>query len=152
VNIDKIRLSGNPVLSYYFPAGQTQSLANRIDTIVKYPTAEARNGTGTGITYSASTGVFKNSNSYSVVVNVSATVITPQNTVGTRVMYITNSGQGVISYSSISPNLSDGSALCISGNFILNSDETFYVTFFQSSGDALVIGGNPANRITILVL
>lgn len=146
----KVRLSSNPVISYYFTTGQTQNISDRTNTVVKYPNADTRNSTGTGITYNVSTGVYTNSNSYSVVIVVSASLYYPGNAVGVRALSIifgtttaafcqTNSGANAISLNE-------------SASFIVNSSETFYVNTYQDSGSNLTIPADSISRVNVLVL
>jgi hypothetical protein len=152
VNINKIRLSGNPVISYYFTTGQTQDIPAGVNTAVKYPTAETRNATGTGITYSSSTGVFTNSNSYSVVIVVSASVLYPTSPLGARTITIIHSTMSQMNICQVAGTAAAGVAVPISSTFILNANETFYVNAYQDSGGILTISPNTANRVSVLVL
>jgi hypothetical protein len=147
--IGKVRLSSNPVLSYYFTTGQTQNISNTTNTPVKYPTASTRNGTGTGITYNSTTGYFTNSNSYSVVVVVSTNIFFPQSTIGRRILSIitTTSTEG---FSQV--NTGSEVALNITASFILNTGETFYGNCYQESGGTLTIPAIDLTRISIVVL
>ena len=152
VNINKIRLSGNPVLAYYFTSAQTQSIPNITDTIVKWPTLESRSGTGTGITYSTATGIFTNSNSYTVVLSVCACINFAFNAVGNRVFYLEHNVLGRLSVSNIATN-TDTPGLNVSSCFIINANETFYFGAYQSSGTALNIAGVATpNRVSLLVM
>ena len=150
--VGKVRLSSNPVLSYYFTVGQTQNIPDVTNTVLKYPTSETRNATGTGITYSTTDGIFTNSNSYSVVIVVSATVLFPSNSSGVRVLSIINSF-GTAAFNQVNANSStDLIALNASSTFILKSDETFYANVYQNTGGILTIPANTVNRINVLVL
>ena len=151
VNINKLRLSTSPVIGYFFDIGLTQILTNGSNT-VKYPNAETRlgNGSGTGITYSPTTGIFTNSNSYSVVIVVSASVFFPANSVGSRTLSI------ITSYATVSFNqiiaTSLPMALHSSAIVALNANETVLINVYQDSGGNLTIGGNNVNRVNLLVL
>ena len=155
VNINKIRLSGTPMVSYSFGT-ISQTIPNGSDTIVLFPTADIRNGTGTGITYTPATGVFTNSNSYSVTITACASIGFASNSVGFRVAYIvhSNSSIGRIAMIDVTATVGDPSVLSLSGVTVLNSGEYVYMSVYQTSGVALNIGGAVLNvsRISILVL
>ncbi len=153
INLGKVRFTNPPVLAYYFTSAQTQSIPNGTDTTIKWPTLESRSGTGTGITYNSTTGVFTNSNSYSVVITLCASITYPLNSSGIRVLVVTHSALDRVAFTDIQTNALDFCALSTSSVFIMNAGETFFCGTYQTAGGALNLGGAATpNRISLLVM
>jgi hypothetical protein len=148
-----LRISNSPMIAYQFGTS-TQSIFNNSLTDVLYPTADLRNGTLTGLSYAPATGIFTNSNAYSITLTVSASVSFANNTTGIRVIWIETSGQGRIGLCSLNTILGDPTACNITLTFVLNTTETFKVRCYQNCGGSLNIGGSTdfPSRVSVLVL
>lgn len=147
-----IRYVTPPTISYSFGT-LTQSILNATDTIINFPTANARNGTATGIGYSA--GTFTNNNAYSVTLNVSASVAFASNASGFRVLVINTASQGRLGMNdTVNNGAGEASVLSTSSTFVLNAGETFTILGYQTSGGALNVGGSTltVSRVSVLVM
>ena len=130
----------------------TQSIGNTSDVLVLFPSLVSGSSTYTGLTYSA--GTFTNSNSYSIAVSITATLIFAVNTTGGRVAYILPSGlprQGIV-YTNATATYE--TCINISANFIMTAGSTFGVYVFQSSGGALnlTFTATAYSTVSIMVL
>jgi len=131
----------------------TQSINSFTDTTVFFPTLNSTySGSYTGITYSA--GVFTNSNSYPISVNVAANIGFSFNTVGVRWIILVHSVLGRIWISNMNAATDNFSAMGCACNFRLLAGESFYILAYHSSTTSpltLLIGGGTPN-ISISVL
>lgn len=149
-----IRYVYTPVISYSFSGTQFQTIVNGTDTIIKFPSAETMNGTGTGITYSVSTGKFTNSNSYSVTITACASISYALYNNGIRTIVLVHSGLGRIGMVNLYANALDATGLSTSASFVLAPTETIHVETYQNSGISVNVGNSSlgANRISLLVM
>jgi hypothetical protein len=145
-----IRYLNSPMLAYQFNSS-TQSLTNNAEILVNFPTADARNGTATGLTYSA--GTFTNSNSYSVTLNIVSNISFAANATGIRVLWINTSGQGKVGTFYYATTSAAECCVCGSAIAVLNAGETLNISAYQNSGGALNIGGstNLTTRVSVMV-
>ena len=155
LQVRKIVYNNSPMFAVGFTGTAIQTIPNITDTIVNYPVFDLRNGTLTGITYSA--GVFTNSNTFSITLMVNACVTFASNTTGTRAIFIDTSGQGRVGFTSSLPITGSGqtTTLTTGSTFILNPVETFSIKAFQASGGNLNITGSNTSivsRVSILVM
>ncbi len=157
INLGKVRMINSPMIAYCFESGAVQSIPTGQSTAIVFPTALANNGTGTGITYNSGTGLFTNSNSYSVTAIVCASVGFAFNGTGARVAYIqhNNTGNSRLATGDVGANSTDYTYLSLSGSVVLASGDTLQVYAYQTSGGALNVGDSltaKSSRISILVM
>jgi len=141
-----IRYSSSPMFTRYLTG--TQSIPNGSTTIVNFNNADARNGSYTGITYSA--GTFTNSNSYSITVTVCACILFVYNTVGEREAVLEHSSQGRVGGFAMQPSAYWVTQGTLSATFVLNASESFYIAAYQTSGGSLNITNT--SRCSVLVM
>ena len=156
VNLGKTRFTSPPVLSYCFESSAVQSIPNGNSTALVFPTALANSSTQTGITYNASTGVFTNSNSYSVTAIVCVTVGFAFNVTGSRIVFVQhNTASNRITTVDVGANQSDYTYLSGSGCAVLAAGDTVQTLVYQTSGVALNAGdvlNSKSSKISIVVL
>jgi hypothetical protein len=148
-----IRYNTTQMFSYAFTGSAFQTLTTATDTIINFPTANGRNGTVTGLTYSA--GVFTNSNSYTVTLMITTSISFDTNATGSRLVYIYAPTTGTRhSATFISPQATQPTTLSTTAYIVLNAAETFSVYANQTSGGNLNTYGTPAtypSRVSIMV-
>ena len=165
--IGKVRLSSTPLLVYAFSSSipTSQNIASPTsDPIIKWPTSGGNvtnYSSSTGITYSNTTGIFTNSNTYPIIVMVNLTVGYTFSTVGARVAWIQYSDAGsILGNKRIAvTNVGCGpdyNTLTTGATFMVSSGDGFFANTYQNSGGTLTIGGSiqdtSPTRISILVL
>ena len=152
-----IRYGNSPMVAYQFTGTASQTIvhADLVNNVVKFPTADTRNGNLTGITYVPATGVFTNSNAYAVTLTVNVNVSISNNMTGFRVLWLTTSVQGRIALTTFNPVVTDPTSMGLSCTFVLNSSETFNIRVYQTSGVDLTIAGAAGTfptRVSLLVM
>lgn len=156
----KIRFSSNPILVYNFTTtSQTQSISSGASTPIFFPNPASYNGTQTGITYNSITGLFTNSNSYSVLVTICLNVGYPIFNNGDRAAWLQHSNSIGTNYRFAVTNAyagSDYATINACASIVLESTEGFTAYTSQNSGTSLILGGANSNtsptRISVLVM
>jgi len=148
-----IRYNTTQMFSYSFTVSAFQTLTTATDTIINFSTADGRNGTVTGLTYSS--GVFTNSNAYTVTLMVTTSISFDTNATGSRLVYIyaPTTGQRLAA-TFTSAQATQPTTISTSANIVLNAAETFSVYANQTSGGNLNTYGTPATyptRVSIMV-
>ena len=147
----RIRYLDAPTI--YRTAGGAQTLATNTTVLITFPTLNSSySGSYTGLTYSA--GTFTNSNSYSIVVNVSACISYPFNATGNRYVWIQHSILNRVSQTAVPTASANDCSVSTSADMLLLTGDSFAVYGFQTGSATLTLTHNSTrpNAITISVL
>ena len=149
INNGIINYTNSPMISY--SRASIQSISNNVDVSAIFPDADPRNGTMTGISYNTGTGIFTNTNAYSVTLNVSVSIaFVASGSEHSRTVSINTSGQGrvVSSRGSLKHN---ELVLSTSATFVLNANETFNI-IVNNGGGGNIGSTTLVSRVSVLVM
>ena len=153
INNGIINYTNSPMISYSFGTSSTQSIASSVDVSAIFPEADTRNGTMTGISYNTGTGIFTNTNAYSVTLNVSVSIAF-LSTGGEylKIVSINTSNQGRVAFTRFASK-QDG-ILSTSATFVLNANERFNIIVNSAQSGFIGSSISPlmVSRVSVLVM
>ncbi len=150
INNGIINYTNPPMISYSRAASSTQTISNNVDVSAIFPDADPRNGTMTGISYNTVTGIFTNTNTYNVTLNVSVSIaFTASGSDHFKTVSINTSGQGRVVYSRVIGR--NELVLSTSATFVLYANETFNI-IVNNGGSGTIGSTTMVSRVSVLVM
>ena len=128
----------------------SQSIPVSTDTTILFTTLIS-SANNVGITYNTGTGVFTNSNSYSITCQIAYTVGFQQSGVGNRNARINSSAYNAVAYIYALPPSTSECLLSSSTVLVIPASGTFNISCYQSTASPLGLDNN-VTSIQILVL